>query len=90
MTYPSPDRGQPATAPYLQQHQAGLQQPATNRSEEDLGFAMVALLTFFGITSRQDRLSDSTQKAMRVVMIGGLTFLAAFGALVVFVHIAHR
>lgn len=90
MTYPSPDRGQPAAAPYPQHHQAGLQQSATNRSEEDLGFAMVAMLTFFGITSRQDRLSDSTQKAMKVVMIGGLTFLAAFGALMVFAYITHR
>jgi len=51
---------------------------------------MVAMLTFFGLTSRQDRLSDSTQRAMKVVLYGGLCFLVAFGALVVFTYAAHR
>lgn len=88
MTYPNPDPYRAAMPPQ-QNHDAPPQRP-TVRTEEDLSFAMVALLAVFGITSRQDRLSDSTQQAMKVVMIGGLALLVAFGALVAFVNIAHR
>ncbi|MFL0243290.1 hypothetical protein [Mycobacterium sp. SMC-17] len=89
MTYPNPDGHRP-TAPSYQPNHAAPQPRAAARSEEDLSFAMVAMLTFFGLTSRQDRLSDSTQKAMKVVLYGGLGFLVAFGALVVFTYAAHR
>lgn len=90
MTYqnPNPDPYRPAM-PRQQNHDAPPQRPPA-RTEEDLSFAMVALLALFGITSHQDRLSDSTQQAMKVVMIGGLACLVAFGFLVVFMCIAHR
>ena len=88
MTYPNQGHYRRAM-PYQQNHGAPRQRP-TARTEEDLSFAMVAMLALFGITSRQDRLADSTQTAMKVVMIGGLALLVAFGAFVVFVYIAHR
>lgn len=88
MTYLNPDNYQPEGGPPHPDLSAPQQYSTT--TSEDLGWAMTAMLALFGITARQDRLAASTQKAMKVVMIGGLAVLVAFGAFVAFVYIAHR
>lgn len=92
MTYHYPNR--PAaghTPPYPPDlHQRGRDQFPAPLPDDGLGWWTATLLTLCGIVARPDRMQESSKQAMTVLTLGGLAFLAAFGALVICTYITHR